>query len=116
MTARPYRLRPSRAAFLLFLAAGSLMLDRIMGREIPMTPQEEMQAVRYALAYPSIPPAELRALDLEELLGRLDGGLRPIAERVTIVSYSSSRESFLLKATHAGEPGRAFTVDLYGVR
>jgi len=116
VTARPYRLLPSLAAFLLFLAAGSFLLGRIMGGESPMTPREEMQAVRYALAYPSVPPTELRSLDLEDLLGRLDDGLRPIAGRVTIVSYASNRESFLLKATHAGEPAKTFTVDLYGVR
>lgn len=116
MTARPYRLLPSVAAFLLFLAAGSLLVGWIMGGDAPMTPLQDMQAVRYALAYPSVPPPDLQALALEDLLGRLDERLRPIAGRVTIISYSADRESFVLKATHEADPGKTYTVDLYGVR
>lgn len=115
MTARPFHPVPALVAFLLFLSAGSLLVRWIMGADPAMTPLQEMQCVHYAIAFPARPPETLSPLVLEELLGRLDGKLRPIAGRVGVVSYEADERGFKLRATHAGEPGRTFTVDLRGV-
>ena len=116
MTARPYRLLPAIAAFVLFLMAGSLLVRWIAGSDPAMTPLQEMQCVQYAIAFPAQPPEELSPPILEELLGRLDPQLRPIAGRVTVLSFSSDEGGFQLRATHAGNPGKTYAVDLYGVR
>jgi hypothetical protein len=112
----PYRPLPALTAFLLFLAAGSLLVGWIMGADEGLTPLQEMQCVQYALALPEEPPEELTRGDLEDLLGQLDEKFRPIAGRVTVVAYEAGDHGFLLQAVHADEPGRTFTVDLRGIR
>jgi hypothetical protein len=116
VTARPYRSLPALAAFLLFLLAGSLLVRGIAGGGPSMTPKEEMYCVYYAIAYPSQPPPTLSPLTLEQLLGRLDERFKPIAGRVTILSYGADENGFELRAAHAGEPGKTYTVNLYGLR
>lgn len=116
MRHRPYHLAPAVAAFLLFLAAGSFLVGRIAGGEDDLTPLQEMQAVQYAVALPARPPLELTPLVLEDLLTRLDPAFGPIAGRVIVVSYEAGEDGFKIRATHAADPGRTWTVDLRGVR
>ena len=116
MTARPYRILPALAAFLLFLLAGSLLVRGVAGGGQTLTPQQEMYCVYYAIAFPAQPPATLSPLTLEQLLGRLDERFKPIAGRVTILSYGADENGFQLRATHSGDPGKTYTVNLYGLR
>lgn len=116
MTARPYRTLPTLAAFLLFLAAGSLLVRAIVGGGQELTPREEMHCVYYALTFPAQPPETLTSLALEELLGRLDERFKPIAGQISILSYASDGNGFELRATHAGDPGKTYAMNIYGFR
>ena len=113
---RTYRILPAGLAVLLFLAIGSMGVRLFQSKPHGMSPQNEVQAVYYALAWSEEAPETLSTPELRPLLARFDEGLAGIADRITVVSYEKYKEGFELVVRHSGRPEKTFTVSPNGVR
>jgi hypothetical protein len=97
---RTYRLIPAILAVIAFLVVANLLLGWMVPEPPQPTPEDDMWLVYFAVVHAGDPPQELDDSGLRTLLGRLDPALEPLADRVTVRSYTRKKWGFELVASH----------------
>jgi hypothetical protein len=113
---RTYRIVPTVCAVVVFLALGSLGVRLFQSKPKAPTPQQEVQAVYYAMAWTEEAPGAFTTSDLRPILAQLDPGLIGIADRVTVVSYVKQKGGWQMEVRHSAQPGKTWTITPYGLR
>jgi hypothetical protein len=113
---RTYRVVPTLIAFAVFLLAGSLLVGLFQSKPVAMIPDDEVQAVYFAVHSASPTPAAVDVPALRRMLGQLDPALAAIADRITVLSYTRQQYGFDLQIQHLGRPGRTYLLDSHGIR
>jgi len=112
---RPYRPLPTILVVVAFLVAGNALVAWMQpDKAQPATPEEEMWLVYFALAHAGDPPDALDRETLRAALGRLDPAVEEVADRVSVLSYSTNQYGFVLEARHQGDP-RPYRITSYGL-
>jgi hypothetical protein len=113
---RTHRMLPTVAAVVLFLLLGSVLVGRLQPGPRAAAPEDEVRAVYFALNFPRALPETLDTETLRRLLGSLDAKFAPVADRITVDSYTADPSGFVLQLRHSGLPGRTFTLTNRGIR
>ena len=111
---RTYRPLPAILGTIVFLVVANVLLAWILPGTPAAAAEDEMWLVYFAMAYAGDPPDQLDQIALGSILARLDPAAEPVADRVTVLSYSTNQYGFVLEARHPNDAG-TFRITSYGL-
>ena len=99
----------------IFLLVGSILISAAFTPGRSMNPWEEVVTVYFALTLLDEVPESLTTEDIRDALWVLGEDFTPIADRVSIRSYSTQYGFFNMTLTHRHKPGKVYTLNYDGV-